>query len=424
MDLVQRVKSICLTPQSEWSVIAGETTPPAELVKSYVLPLAAIGVVAGFIGGSLVGISVPFAGRYRVPILNGFSAAIFGLVMTVVGVFVIAFVINALAPTFGAEKNSAQALKVAVYSYTPGWVAGILRIVPALGLLGLLAALYGLYLLYLGLPALMKAPKEKAAPYTAVVVVCAIALSIVIGLVAGALGGAGAIGAGAFGTGAFGTGAAGSSAAATQAAAEANPNSPAGRLQQLSNALDAANKKMDEAQAKGDTAGQTAAAMNGLGALLGGGSRVEPVEIDQLKPFLPRTFAGLTQTSSNAEKNGMFGISVSQAEADYGSGEKTVHLEISDTGGMSGLAALAGWAGAEREQQDAYGSEKTTRVNGRLVHEKVTKDGSDNEYGLVVGDRFIVNATGDGVDIGALRSAVSGLDLSTLESMKGAGVQK
>jgi Yip1 domain len=412
MDIVQRVKSICLTPQTEWSVIAGETTPPAELVTSYVLPLAAIGAVAGFLGGSIVGVSVPFLGRYRVPLLNGLSFAIFSLAMAVVGVFVIAFLINALAPTFGAEKNSAQALKVAVYSYTPAWVAGVLRILPALGLLAILAALYGLYLLYLGLPSLMKCPKEKAVPYTAVVVVCAIALSLVIGVVGGTLGGAAAVGAGSFGA---------SSSAMSQAAAQASPGGAPGRLQQLSNALDTANKKMDEAQAKGDTAGQAAAAMQGLGALLGGGSRVEPVDIDQLKPLLPQTFAGLTQTSTKAEKNGMFGISVSQAEADYGSGEKTVHLEISDTGGISGLTAFAGWAGAENEQEDANGSEKTTKVNGQLVHEKVTKDGSDNEYGIVLGDRFVVNATGNGVDTGALRSAVSGLNLGKLESMKGAG---
>ena len=92
----------------------------------------------------------------------------------------LAFIINALAPTFGAEKDSGKAFKVAVYSYTPAWIAGALQILPALGLLGIIAALYGLYLLYLGLPALMKAPQDKAVAYTAVVVVCAIVLSVVL----------------------------------------------------------------------------------------------------------------------------------------------------------------------------------------------------------------------------------------------------
>jgi len=85
-----------------------------------------------------------------------------------------------VAPTFGGEQNSAQAMKVAVYSYTPAWIAGVLQILPLLGILAIFGAFYGLYLLYLGLPRLMKCPEDKAVPYTAVVVVCAIVLSIVI----------------------------------------------------------------------------------------------------------------------------------------------------------------------------------------------------------------------------------------------------
>ena len=69
-----------------------------------------------------------------------------------VGIFVLSLIINALAPTFGAQKNSAQAMKVAVYAYTPGWLAGVFNIIPLLGILGIIAGLYGIYLLYLGLP--------------------------------------------------------------------------------------------------------------------------------------------------------------------------------------------------------------------------------------------------------------------------------
>ena len=85
----------------------------------------------------------------------------FTFVFAIIGVFILAFIINALAPTFGAQKDSNRAFKVAVYSYTPAWIAGALHILPALGVLGIIAALYGLYLLYLGLPALMKVPKKR-----------------------------------------------------------------------------------------------------------------------------------------------------------------------------------------------------------------------------------------------------------------------
>src|SRR4051812_24460799 len=121
MSLVDRVKNICLTPKTEWPVIAAEPASAGSLITGYVVPLAAIGAVAGFIGGSVIGRTLPFIGTYRTSVVAGLSVAIFTFVMAIVGVFVLSLIINALAPNFGGEKNSAMALKVAVYSYTPAW---------------------------------------------------------------------------------------------------------------------------------------------------------------------------------------------------------------------------------------------------------------------------------------------------------------
>jgi hypothetical protein len=85
---------------------------------------------------------------------------------------------------------------------------------------------------------------------------------------------------------------------------------------------------------------------------------------------------------------------------------------------------LAGWIGVQGEKEDDNGSEKTEKVNGRLVHEKVSKRGGTNEFAVVLGDRFVVSATGRGVELGELKAAVGGLDLGKLESMKDVGVQK
>lgn len=191
MNLIERAKNIVLKPKSEWPVIAGEAGATGDLYKNYIAPLAAIGPVASFVGLSLIGASVPFLGTIRVPLMSGLAMAIVSFVMALVGVFVIALVIDALAPSFGGEKNPAQALKVAAYSFTPAWLAGVLNLIPSLGVLVLLASLYGIYLLYLGLPVLMKAPEDRAVPYTVVVVVCAIVVGVVVGAVAGLFGGMG-----------------------------------------------------------------------------------------------------------------------------------------------------------------------------------------------------------------------------------------
>ena len=419
MNVIERVKNICLSPKTEWPVIAGETTSAGSLVTGYVAPLAAIGAVAGFVGGAVIGRTLPFIGTYRTSMVAGLSVAVFTFVMAIVGIFILSAIINALAPSFGGEKNSAQAFKVAVYSYTPAWVAGALQVLPMLGTLAVLGGLYGLYLLYLGLPRLMKSPEDKAVGYTVVVVICAIVLSIAITAVGGLFLGAGLIGAGALSR------ATGGGAPAPSSEVQFDKNSTLGKLQELGKKIEQSSQKIEAAEKSGDQSAQIAAAVEGLGTLLGGGRRVDPVGIDQLKPFVPETFAGLPRTSSNAEKTGIAGLMVSKAEATYSDGaQKRVTLDVSDTGGVSGLVGLAGWVGLQGEKEDDNGSERTQKVNGRLMHEKISKTGGDNEFAVVLGDRFVVSARGDGVDLNALKAAVSALDLGKLESMKDAGVQK
>src|SRR3569832_2504681 len=117
-------------------------------------------------------------------------------VFSLIAVFIVTLIVDALAPTFGGTKNQVQALKVVAYSYTSSWVGGIFSLVPALGIIGILFGLYSLYLLYLCLPILMKSPPDKAVGYTVVVVVCAIIDTWVIFFAVAALGfgmGAGAM---------------------------------------------------------------------------------------------------------------------------------------------------------------------------------------------------------------------------------------
>jgi hypothetical protein len=184
MNLVDRVKRILLSPRTEWQVIDAEPTTPAQLYTGYIMPLAAIGPVAQVIGYSVFGITVPLVGTYRVPIGSAITSALVSYVLVLVATYVLALIIDALAPTFNGQRSQIQALKVAAYSSTASWVAGIFLLIPGLRLLTILG-LYSLYLLYLGLPVLMKTPPEKAVTYTVVVVLAAIVLFVLTGLVAG-----------------------------------------------------------------------------------------------------------------------------------------------------------------------------------------------------------------------------------------------
>lgn len=182
MNIAERIKGILLKPKEEWQVISGETTTIPELYKTYIVKLAAIGPVASIIGMSIVGISLPFVGSFRIPITTSIASAIVNYILTLVGVYILALIIDALAPTFSGEKNILQAFKVTAYAYTPGWIVGIVALIPALSPLGILG-LYGLYLLYLGLPILMKSPKEKSLGYTIAVIIAAIIILVVISFI-------------------------------------------------------------------------------------------------------------------------------------------------------------------------------------------------------------------------------------------------
>lgn len=180
MNLTERVKNMILQPAQEWMVIEREASTASEIYTSYILPLAAIGPVASIIGFSLIGVNVPFVGTYRIPLMTSISRAVVAYILALVGVYVLALIIDALAPTFQGKKDAIQALKVAAYSSTAAWLAGIFSLVPAIVFLQILG-IYSFYLLYLGLPSLMKVPQDKALGYTAVAVIAAIVIFAVIG---------------------------------------------------------------------------------------------------------------------------------------------------------------------------------------------------------------------------------------------------
>src|SRR5688572_21302134 len=110
MGIVDRVKNILLTPKTEWPVIAAEPTQPKDIVVGYVLPLAGLAAIAGLISAAVIGSSL-LGATFRMPIMWAIVAAIYQLVMSVVSVFIVAFIIDLLAPSFGAQKNFNQAVK-------------------------------------------------------------------------------------------------------------------------------------------------------------------------------------------------------------------------------------------------------------------------------------------------------------------------
>jgi len=414
--IIARVKAILTTPKTEWAVAAAEPATVNSLFTGYILILAALPAVAAFIKGSLIGTSA-FGITVRDSIGGGITRMVLGYLLSLVVVYLMALIINALAPTFGGQKDMVQALKTVAYAWTASWIAGIAVIVPWLGwLVALAGAIYGVYLLYLGLPQTMKCPTEKSAGYTAVSVIIAFVLSWIVG----------AIVIGVVGTAAF-TGAAMGGMHVTGSNGDSvtiDGNSAMGQLAAMGKRAEQASKDMEAAQKSGDSAAQSAAMGKMMGAMAGTDGNVEALAPDQIKAFLPDSLGNLKRSSLSAQRNKAMGMQISQASADY-SADSGQHLtlEVSDTGGAKGLMSLASAMAPEEEKQTEHGYEKTYSASGNLVHEAWDTQSKYGEYSVVVGKRFTVKANGNVDSIDQLKQAVASVDLGKLESLKDAGVK-
>jgi hypothetical protein len=413
--LFARVKAILTSPASEWPVIAEEPTTTTGLYLNYILVLAAIPAVCGFIKMSFLGIHIPLMGTMHVGVGAGLKGMIVGYALTLLGVYLMALLIDALAPTFGGQKNTLQALKTVAYAYTASWVAGIGQLLPWIGILVTLAGgIYSIYLLYLGLPHTMKCPPEKSKAYTAVTILIAILISWMVAFVAGNVAG--------LGTMMHGTGGA---TIEDSGDMHFDADSPLGKLQQLGQRAEEASRKLETAQKSGDVEAQKQAMNEMVGAVLGGGAQVEALAPERLKPFVPATLAGIARTDYSAERKGAMGMQVSTAEANYtdeGTG-RSLHLEITDTGSAKGLMGFASWAVIQQDSESDQGYEKTYKADGRLMHEEWDSGNRQGEYAAVLGERFIVKVSGNADSIDVLKSAMDSLNLSGLEALKNEGVK-
>lgn len=405
MNLIERVKNISLNPSKEWEVIAPETTTTGELYKNYIIPLAAIGPVAAFVGMSAFGTTVPLVGwSYRMPLTHLLSMQVTSYVVALLSVFLLSLLVNALAPSFGGQKSHVQALKLAAYAFTPSWIAGVLLLLPTFGMLALLAGLYGLYLFYLGATPLLNVPKDKAVGFTAVTVIGAFVLAIIGSVITGSLVGTGM------------------STMMTRDHAVTESGALTDGLEKFTKQVGAVQKTAEAAK---QTVSETTPNQQDSTAP-DEPAQVEAVHQDKLRALLPETVLGFSRENIQASKIGSGVVMVSMAEATYRdkAENRSIDIAISDmaTQPLIGLAGV--WGAIEQETDNAESYSKVGKINGRPTRLTMQKDGSSSEYTVVVADRFLVAIHGHSVGLDALKSVAAALPNAKLEALKGEGVKR
>lgn len=413
--IMARVQAILISPKTEWPVIAAEQATTQSLYSGYILLLAAIGPLAGFIKMSVFGIGVPLMGTYRLGIGASLGNMLLSYVLALAGVYLMALIVNMLAPTFSGQKDSVQALKTVTYAYTAAWVAGLGQLLPWVGMLILLAgSVYSIYLTYLGLPVTMKCPPEKARGYTAVSIVVAVILGLIISTVVGGITG-----------GMRMMGGMSSSQMNMPGAGSFDKDSTGGKLEAWTKKMEEASKGLEQAQKSGDSDQQKEAMGKMMATAMGGDGKVVTLAPERIKAFLPDTLAGRARSAVSAERTGAMGFQISTAQASYEDSKgQSLNVEITDMGLAKGVMALAGWVGVEKESITDNGYEKTYKKGKELIHEQWDKQAQSGEYSTILGERFSVKVSGAGADISVLKDAANAIDLEGLAALKDEGVTK
>ncbi len=386
-DLAGRVRRIITSPKTEWGAIAQEELIPAQLATGYILPLAGVAALAGFIGSAIFGVEI-LGTVHRTGFFTGLVAAVVSVAITVGLAYVFAYIIDSLAPSFGSTRNFRQAFKVAAFAPTPVWVAGVFQIIPALGILTLVGAIYSLYLIFVGLPKLMNPAPGKATTYTLAAIAVAIAVNILIAFIASPL-----MGRGGAVTSSDAGGRAGSGVARV-AGGEVASGAP--------KSLDERVAQMEKAAESGDIS----AIVGALGGLSSEEANAPLVDMEALRGLAPARIAGLPRQSIEVESLS-FPIRAAVMTATYGEGAKRVTFKVTNSPMISGVMAVAGLAGAEYDREGPDGHERLRRKGDTVVLEEWSKSGRTGRYAQTVGKVFMIEAEGDDVEFSALKDTVT-----------------
>lgn len=397
--LVDRVRQILFSPAEAWPEIEREPATIGGIYRQYLVWLALVPAVASFIGASIIGYqSLGFGGRLGVG--AGLVQLVVGLVLTLVGVYVVSLVVDWLAPKFGGTANRLAAFKLVAYGSTAALVGGIFAIVPLLGLLGLLAAIYSIYLLYLGLPVLMKNPPERTLLYTIAVIACAFIVNLLIAAIVGwflpgpARPGQTDIG-----------------------AVQDGSALTAAKVEELGRRIEEMGRRIESAGRSGDAEQLARAGREAVGDMARGSGGRTPVEASRLKAILPESVGGMKRGGYEAESRSMMGLNMSTAEATYKDANRSLKLEIIDTGSAAGLlSGVAGWANMLVDRETDTTIEKTWRSGDRVINVRSDKDGSRAEYKLLLPNGIVIEARGRRMSLEEVTAVVAGLDLRELEA--------
>ncbi len=178
-------KDVLLNPKGCWEQLKARQETIADIYKNFLIPIMVVVTICSFIGKTFVGISVPFVGTWKAPFMSALGGSIVFFVLQLAGIYVAAMVLEYIAKKFDVTVSRVDAFKLMSYALVPSYLAGMLMIIPALGILGFILGIYALYVYYCGIPVMLGIPQDRQMSFFWISFIAFVVIGVVFSLVVG-----------------------------------------------------------------------------------------------------------------------------------------------------------------------------------------------------------------------------------------------
>ncbi len=162
--LLRHVIGLLKDPKKEWQVIHDRNPSVALVYLTYVMVLATIAPISGYIGTTQFGWSFGIRDPVRLTSDSALTIAVLYYLAMLVSVVTVGKMIQWMGQTYGSHPPLSRCVALAAFVPTPLFLVGVMQLYPLLWLnfvIGLPALFYTIILLYTGVPVLMEIPEER-----------------------------------------------------------------------------------------------------------------------------------------------------------------------------------------------------------------------------------------------------------------------
>lgn len=144
---------------------------------------------------------------------------------------------------------------------------------------------------------------------------------------------------------------------------------------------------------------------------------VGPFTYNQLKPLVADRIGVWKRTAVTIPLESSVPKSAPTVVSTYRRGKLNATLTLRDGGADSTANDAAQWKGPPNRRETESGREYVYREGGHTVREIEKRDGPQREVMLILINGIVISASGEGVDMVALKALANGISVAAAEAL-------